>query len=79
MVGHAGRFGLMSTKITEGELAILESVTTDTDWNAACAKIKADRGGAFPSDWDERVRAAGVMARFIERYSASTGTNVQVV
>jgi hypothetical protein len=69
----------MVTEITEAELARLEAATSDTEWNTACADIKAARGGAFPEDWDDKVRVGGVLDRFLKRFGDLSGTPIQVV
>jgi hypothetical protein len=67
------------TPITEAELATLEAAKDDTEWNDACAVIKTARDGAFPSDWNEKVRVGGVMDRFIKRFGEYNGNPIQVV
>lgn len=69
----------MTTPITEAELATLEVAKTEMEWNDACLVIKKARSGAFPSDWNEKVRIGGVMNRFLQRFGSATGTPIQVV
>jgi hypothetical protein len=65
--------------ITEAELQTLETANTAEEWNAACAAIKAVRGGIFPEDWYPRVMQAGVLKRFGERSKVDTGIHVEPV
>lgn len=48
--------------ITPEELQELELTTNADEWNAACDKIKAARGGQYPPDWYAKVLASGLMA-----------------
>jgi hypothetical protein len=69
----------MTTLITEAEIKTLEASITDTEWNSACAAIKTARNGAFPLDWNEKVRVGGVMERFIKRFSDYNGNSLYIV
>jgi hypothetical protein len=69
----------MTTHITEAEIETLEAAITDTEWNSACAAIKAARDGLFPPDWHEVVRVGGIMDRFVKRFGDYNGTPLHVV
>lgn len=43
--------------LTTEELDRLKSCKSDEDWNKACAAVKAERNGAWPPDWYEKVIA----------------------
>lgn len=58
--------------ITEQELAMLEAVATEDEWNEACDKIKKARNGTYPPDWWTRVRLSGMMGRIVKRFDGVT-------
>lgn len=53
----------MTTRITDTEIASLTAARTEQEWNTACNRIKADRGGAYPVDWWPKVALTGLMRR----------------
>ena len=65
--------------ITEEEIASLEACKSDTEWNAACAAIKAARDGAFPPDWWPKVVKSGIMKRVVEGYGGEAKITISGV
>jgi hypothetical protein len=49
--------------IQEKEIKALESVKSLREWNEVCSKIKATRGGVYPSDWYHKMLRSGLMHR----------------
>lgn len=41
---------------------------SEDDWNQACDRIKASRGGQYPKDWWVRVMLSGLMARVVKNF-----------
>lgn len=62
--------------ITDTELAMLEAVTTDDEWNQACDAIKRARGGAYPPDWWAKVKLSGLMDRVMARFGETSDLRV---
>lgn len=67
-----------TTKLTDAQMETLKSTKSETEWNVATAKIKAEtKGGEFPSDWYARVLASGMMRQMTlkwkEAAAAATG------
>lgn len=54
--------------LTDQEMELLESVTTEQGWNDACDAVKRARGGIYPQDWYHRVIATGMIARVAARF-----------
>jgi hypothetical protein len=61
----------MDKLLTDEEMARLESCKNETEWNAACDAIKAERDGRYPSDWFPRVNRSGMMHRIAESWTKS--------
>lgn len=53
--------------LTNDELKLLESSTSEKEWNATCDTIKNNHGG-YPHDWYEKVILSGLMGRVANRW-----------
>lgn len=62
----------MSTPLTNEDIAMLEAVQSADEWNAACSKLKAARGGLYPSDWWPKVKLSGMMDRILGRFGETS-------
>lgn len=60
----------MSTPLTPEELAEVDGIKTYAQHRAFCDKVKAARGGAYPSDWYEKMLASGKNDEVADRYDA---------
>ena len=41
---------------------LMESSTSEDEWNANCSKVKQANGGGYPSFWYEAIVLSGVAA-----------------
>ena len=62
----------MNSKIllTDGEMAMIEAVHTEDEWNNVCKVVKKVRGGQYPEDWFMRIIVSGIAARITARFGA---------
>lgn len=48
--------------LSEAEIRGLWATTCEAEWNRACDRIKAARGGVYPDDWYREIVLSGVLA-----------------
>jgi hypothetical protein len=63
----------MDLLLTDEEMAVLESVTSEQQWNDACEQIKKARNGQYPRDWFARVLKSGLINRVTARFGQEPG------
>ena len=51
----------MNLDLTDEELDMLKAVTSGTEWDDACSKVKKVRDGSYPFDWYEKVITSGLI------------------
>ena len=68
-----------NTNLQPEEITALESCKSETEWNAACDKIKSARGGAYPADWWPTMKLSGRMDRILASFGASSDIKVSVL
>ena len=66
-------------KLTDEEMARLEGVKTEGEWNAACDAVKQARNGRYPIDWYPRVLATGLATRVLKRAGGSADISIGIV
>lgn len=66
----------MSTPLTNEDIAMLEAVKSADEWNAACSKLKAARGGVYPSDWWPKVKLSGMMERILSSFGETSELSI---
>lgn len=49
--------------LTDAEYRELVATSTEEEWNASCDRIKAARGGEYPSDWFPRMMVSGIVGQ----------------
>lgn len=42
---------------------LMESATTEADWNAKCDQVKRSHGGDYPEFWFQLIVASGLAGR----------------
>ena len=60
----------MSTPLTPEELAEVDEIRTYAQHRAFCNRVKEARGGAYPSDWYEKMLVTGKNDEVTRRYGA---------
>jgi hypothetical protein len=53
-------YAMENDNLTQQELDELKAARDGVAWDALCDKIRAARGGSYPSDWYSKVIAPGL-------------------
>lgn len=58
--------------ITDEEISMLKACNSESEWNAACTKIKQARNGAYPPDWWPKMKLSGLMDEILAKFGATS-------
>ena len=65
--------------LTQEEIKLFETASTDDEWNAACQIIKGARGGDYPPDWYEKaIKPGGLINQYQARTSQEVGDGFHI-
>lgn len=71
--------GRKEMDLTQRELKMLESCSSEEEWGAACDEIKAARKGVYPSDWWAKVKLSGMGDRVAARWGGDDKIHISVL
>lgn len=63
----------------EQVVALMESATSEADWNAKCNQVKKAFGGQYPDFWYETVVTSGLARTVAARFGASSEIHVSTI